>query len=412
MLESFEDVLDRLIREAAPPLAKHLGEPEPAIETALAASVALLAQTVKIREAEPGFADRLIEFLDLYRRAAAGVAEGEPYLSRAAILVGDGFVEDVFHGDSLTATQALAHEAKLRSGSLTRVLSVGANLLLCSLEPEAAPPQPTPLPQKRRPKRTTPLVWLPLAACLVLVAGLGWRFGGPPASRDVVALDRPAPAQPATEIASAPTAGPAPEAAAPAKQETRAEAAPAAQPAAEQAAAQPAPAETVSDPERQAGPAEAETPAADGMVRRKLPTGVELAFRPFGAEDRLLRALETPHSPAGAEITLDQVAYEPSKIALQAAARAQLRNLAEIMKAYPRLKIAIRAYTDNDGSKVYNVKLSNARAKGVLREIAGAGVDAARMTAQGLGAAHAVAADAWVANHAAIRRVSVSVTGM
>ncbi len=399
MLESFEDILDRLIREAAPPLAKHLGEPEPAIETALAASVALLAETMKTREADPGFGDRLIEFLDLYRRAAAS-AEREPYLSRAAMLVGDGFLEDLFNGDSLAAAQAVAQEAKLRSGSLTRVLSVAANLLLCALEPEAAP-EPAPAPQKR-PKPAPQLVWLPLAACLALAAGLAWRFGLEP-TRTVVTLDPPAPAQPTAQIAAAPPAPAQPAAAEAAAPQSKPDAGPLGQPAAAAAVSEAAP---------QAAPAEQDAPAPNGLVRRKLPSGVELAFRPFGAEDRLLRALETPQAPAGAEITLDQVAFDPAKTALQPAARAQLRNVAEIMKAYPRLKIAIKAYTDNNGNKAYNVKLSKARAKGVAQAIAGAGVDAARIAAEGLGAAHAVAADAWVANYAAIRRVSLSVTGM
>ena len=59
--------------------------------------------------------------------------------------------------------------------------------------------------------------------------------------------------------------------------------------------------------------------------------------------------------------------------------------MAAILKAYPKVKIKIGGYTDNQGDAAANLRLSDDRAKNVMAELAKLGVDPSRMEAQGYG---------------------------
>ena len=68
----------------------------------------------------------------------------------------------------------------------------------------------------------------------------------------------------------------------------------------------------------------------------------------------------------------------------------QLKNIAEIMKAYPNVKIKIGGYTDSDGDDKANMKLSAERASNVMNALATMGVAKPRMEAEGYGEQHPV----------------------
>lgn len=89
-------------------------------------------------------------------------------------------------------------------------------------------------------------------------------------------------------------------------------------------------------------------------------------------------------------ITLDRVYFETGSNALTAESKAQLDNIAAIMKAYPNAKAKFGGYTDNAGGADVNVPLSNDRATAVMNDVSKAGIDASRMEAEGYGEQHPV----------------------
>ena len=98
---------------------------------------------------------------------------------------------------------------------------------------------------------------------------------------------------------------------------------------------------------------------------------------------------------------------------ITAESQRQVKNIAEIVKAYPTLKLKIGGYTDKTGDAAANKKLSQERADNVTAAIVAAGGNAAQMEkAEGYGSEFAkFAADAPDEERKADRRISVSVRG-
>ena len=88
----------------------------------------------------------------------------------------------------------------------------------------------------------------------------------------------------------------------------------------------------------------------------------------------------------------------------------QLTNMVTILKAFPKVKLKIGGYTDNTGNENANMKLSQARAEAVLTHLVGAGIDKARLAAEGYGSQHPVGDNATEEGRSANRRIAVRVT--
>lgn len=88
----------------------------------------------------------------------------------------------------------------------------------------------------------------------------------------------------------------------------------------------------------------------------------------------------------------------------------QLRNIAEILKAYPRVNVRIGGYTDNVGDSQANLRLSQDRADNVMKELAALGVASERMTAEGYGDQHPVGDNSTERGRAMNRRIALRVT--
>ena len=104
----------------------------------------------------------------------------------------------------------------------------------------------------------------------------------------------------------------------------------------------------------------------------------------------------------------------PSSVELSATltpdSEEQLRFVAQILKAYPNVRARIGGYTDNSGDASANVKLSQARAETVMKELVGQGIAANRLDARGYGAEHPVADNSTEEGRARNRRISLLVT--
>lgn len=145
----------------------------------------------------------------------------------------------------------------------------------------------------------------------------------------------------------------------------------------------------------------------------KLVNGVEIDAFKGGVEDRLITCINDAACVPGKELwfDFDDINFELGSASITAESQRQVKNIAEIVKAYPKLKLKIGGYTDKTGDAAANKKLSQERADNVTAAIVTAGANAAQLEkAEGYGSEFAkFAADAPDEERKADRRISVSV---
>ena len=104
-----------------------------------------------------------------------------------------------------------------------------------------------------------------------------------------------------------------------------------------------------------------------------------------------------------------EMEMEFAKDQIKAESTVQLTNIAEILKAFPAVKIKIGGYTDNTGDAAANQVLSADRATAVKKALIGMGIDAGRIEAEGYGSAHPVASNDTPEGRQQNRRIDVRV---
>jgi len=165
----------------------------------------------------------------------------------------------------------------------------------------------------------------------------------------------------------------------------------------------------------------AEAPITDGasnaagalgsFFKRKLPDGTELNIPENGIESKLVAFIEDPSRTVEPPtwFDFDRLLFATGSATLEPLSNEQLINVADIMKAYPKVSIRIGGYTDNTGDPVANQKLSEDRANNVMAELAKMGVEPSRMDARGYGEDHPVAPNGTAEGRARNRRISLRV---
>jgi outer membrane protein OmpA-like peptidoglycan-associated protein len=147
------------------------------------------------------------------------------------------------------------------------------------------------------------------------------------------------------------------------------------------------------------------------FFKRRLPNGIELNIPQLGVENRLVDFIE---GSAPVDKTtwfdFDRLLFDTGKATLQPASQDQLKNVAEILKAFPNVNIKIGGYTDNTGNAAANLSLSDARAKAVVGELVTLGIDKGRLDAEGYGDQYPVASNDTEEGRQKNRRVSMRVT--
>ena len=144
----------------------------------------------------------------------------------------------------------------------------------------------------------------------------------------------------------------------------------------------------------------------------KLPNGIELNIPRLGVENKLIGFIGDAAKPIDKTtwFNFDRLLFDTGKATLQASSQEQLGNIAEILKAYPKVNIKIGGYTDNVGDKASNLKLSADRAKNVMAELAKLGIAPTRLAAEGYGDDHPVADNTTEEGRAQNRRIAMRVT--
>jgi OOP family OmpA-OmpF porin len=118
-------------------------------------------------------------------------------------------------------------------------------------------------------------------------------------------------------------------------------------------------------------------------------------------------AMETAIVEKG-RVTLN-VEFDFDKASIRKTSHQEIGNLADVMKKYPDLKIALEGHTDNVGGTAYNEKLSQRRVDAVKKYLMEKfGIDASRLSAKGYGLTKPVASNATKEGRQKNRRVEAA----
>jgi outer membrane protein OmpA-like peptidoglycan-associated protein len=172
--------------------------------------------------------------------------------------------------------------------------------------------------------------------------------------------------------------------------------------------------QTTSAPNAESAVADGASSAAAALgsfFKRKLPDGTELNIPENGIENKLVAFIEDPSRTVEPPtwFDFDRLLFATGSATLEPLSNEQLINVADIMKAYPKVSIRIGGYTDNTGDPAANQKLSADRANNVMAELAKMGVEPSRMDARGYGDDHPVASNETAEGRARNRRISLRV---
>jgi len=161
-------------------------------------------------------------------------------------------------------------------------------------------------------------------------------------------------------------------------------------------------------------PAPAPTPGPAGavLVKKTICSGQLLEVGVNGVESMLIAFLDDKTSVIGpnTSFSFDRMEFETDSAALKPSSRAQLKNIAEIMKCYPTLEMKIAGHTDSKADDAYNLKLSQERADSAKGELVALGVAPSRLAAEGYGEQFPIATNDTEEGRARNRRTDVVVT--
>ena len=103
--------------------------------------------------------------------------------------------------------------------------------------------------------------------------------------------------------------------------------------------------------------------------------------------------IDIPLQPisANATIVLKNVFFDVNSFELKKESYSELDNLVRLLKENNSLKVSINGHTDNTGKPADNLKLSNDRSKSVVQYLITHGINAARLSSKGFGAAEPIA---------------------
>jgi len=134
--------------------------------------------------------------------------------------------------------------------------------------------------------------------------------------------------------------------------------------------------------------------AAEAAVfEKKLPSGFTLKGSPAGIEALLISYIDDASWSADKAtwFDFDRLLFKTGSADLDMdKSKEQLGNVAEILKAYPKVNLKVGGYTDSTGSAAANKKLSTDRAKSVVAQLIAMGIDRARLVPEGYGSDHPV----------------------
>ena len=115
-----------------------------------------------------------------------------------------------------------------------------------------------------------------------------------------------------------------------------------------------------------------------------LSSGYAIKGAKNGIEDKLIVFIQDTGKAVDETIwfSMDGITFDTDKATLTPESSVQVTNIAEILKAFPSVKIKIGGYTDNTGDANQNLTLSGERANTVKNALVADGIDASRLGSQ------------------------------
>ena len=145
--------------------------------------------------------------------------------------------------------------------------------------------------------------------------------------------------------------------------------------------------------EKEVAASAAANTAAVAEYMKKLSSGFELKGAMTGIESQLVAFIEDAAKPVDKTtwFNFDRLTFTTGSADIDMdKSKDQLNNMNEIMKAFPNVKLKVGGYTDGTGDAAKNKEISQKRAEAVSKALAGMGVDATRLEAEGYGPEHPV----------------------
>ena len=133
----------------------------------------------------------------------------------------------------------------------------------------------------------------------------------------------------------------------------------------------------------------------------------ELALEQANTLRRQLEHLQLRQTESGVVVTLGDVLFETGETQLRPEAMESLVEVVDLLQSEPDKDIRIEGHTDSTGNAEANLKISQQRADSVLQALVSLGVEAARITAAGMGQDFPIASNDSEDGRAQNRRVDV-----
>ena len=153
-----------------------------------------------------------------------------------------------------------------------------------------------------------------------------------------------------------------------------------------------------------------QAPPAIKMDTLKFPDGTFIVVKAGTFLESLYKEVADPKSSVGVHIAIDGVNFATGSSTISEDSKANLDDLAKIMKAYPKLGIEVDGYTDNVGNEAANKKLSEDRAKAVDAYLDTKAIAADRVMTKGFGSMNPIGDNTTEEGRAKNRRFDAVIT--
>jgi OOP family OmpA-OmpF porin len=120
-------------------------------------------------------------------------------------------------------------------------------------------------------------------------------------------------------------------------------------------------------------------------------------------------AVDANGCPIKGDVVLEGVNFEINSDVLTGDSKPILDNVAKGLREHPRLQVELQGHTDSTGTAIYNLALSERRAKSVQDYLISQGVSASQLSAKGYGLTQPIASNATAAGRRQNRRVVMHV---
>jgi outer membrane protein OmpA-like peptidoglycan-associated protein len=146
------------------------------------------------------------------------------------------------------------------------------------------------------------------------------------------------------------------------------------------------------------------------VIYRRLADGKQLLLSQRSVENLLITYIES-NAPTSEKrwFTLDRLQFDASRTELAPASQEQLRNIVDILRAYPNVEIWLGGYTDKSANEQMDRRLTQDRADAVRMALVKMGIGESRISAEGYGSAYPLVPNDSEANRAKNRRIDLRV---